>query len=68
MSWLNQIELYFSVLTRKSLIGESFPSVDTVEDRITDFEKLWNGDPEPFVWTYTREDLTRLLERLPTIG
>ena len=54
-------------MTRKSLTGESFPSVDAVEDRITGFEELWNGDPEPFEWTYTREDLTRLLERLPTI-
>ena len=37
------------------------------QDRITDFEDLWNDDPEPFEWTYTRDDLTRLLERLPTI-
>jgi hypothetical protein len=66
-SWLNQIELYFSVMTRKSLTGESFHSVDAVCDRITGFEEMWNGDPEPFEWTYTREDLTRLLERLPTI-
>lgn len=66
-SWLNQIELYFSVITRKSLTGESFHSVDAVQDRITEFEEMWNGDPEPFNWTYTREDLTKLLERLPTI-
>jgi hypothetical protein len=66
-SWLNQIELYFSVLTRKALTGGSFHSVDAVENRITEFEELWNGSPEPFEWTYTRDDLTRLLERLPTI-
>ena len=66
-SWLNQVELYFSVLTRKALTGGSFHSVDAVEDRITEFEDLWNGDPEPFAWTYTRDNLTELLERLPTI-
>jgi len=66
-SWLNQIELYFSVLTRKALTGGSFHSVDAVKNRITEFEELWNEDPEPFEWTYTRDDLTRLLERLPTI-
>ena len=66
-SWLNQIELYFSVLTRKALTGGNFHSVDAVENRITEFEELWNDNPEPFEWTYTREDLTRLLERLPTI-
>jgi len=66
-SWLNQIELYFSVLTRKALTGGNFHSVDAVKDRITEFEELWNSNPEPFEWNYTREDLTRLLERLPTI-
>jgi hypothetical protein len=66
-SWLNQIEPYFSVMARKSLTGESFHSVDAVKDRITGFEELWNGDAEPFEWTYTREDLTNLLERLPPI-
>ncbi len=66
-SWLNQIELYFSVLTRKALTGGSFCSVDAVLDRITEFEDLWYGDPEPFEWTYTRDNLTKLLERLPTI-
>jgi len=66
-SWLNLIELYFSVATRKALTGGSFHSVDAVEDRITEFEELWSRTPEPFEWTYTRDDLTRLLERLPTI-
>ena len=64
---MNQIELYFSVMTRKSLTGESFHSVDAVEDRISEFEEMWNSDSEPFKWTYTREDLTKLLERLPAI-
>jgi len=66
-SWLNQIELYFSVLTRKALTGESFGSVDAVEDRITEFAELWNETPEPFEWTYTRDDLRKLFERVPTI-
>jgi hypothetical protein len=66
-SWLNQIELYFSALTRKALTGGRFDSVDAVEDRITEFVELWNENPEPFEWTYTRDDLTELLERVPTI-
>jgi transposase len=66
-SWLNQIELYFSVLARKALSGDSFASVDAVTDRITGFEHRWNRDPEPFDWTYTNEQLSELLETLPTI-
>ena len=67
-SWLNQIELYFSVLSRKALIGESFSSVDAVEGRIAGFEALWNSEPEPFNWTYTRHDLARRCETLPAVA
>lgn len=66
-SWLNQIELYFSVLSRKALIGESFTSVDAVADRIDGFEALWNREPTPFEWTYTSEQLAALLEKFPPI-
>lgn len=66
-SWLNQIELYFSVLTRKALAGESFISVDAVENRIGGFEELWNHEPTPFEWTYTSEQLADLLKKYPPI-
>jgi len=66
-SWLNQIELYFSVLTRKALTGGSFDSVVELMHQITGFEVLWNAVPEPFEWTYTKQDLERLLEKLPEI-
>jgi transposase len=66
-SWLNQIELYFSVLVRKALAGESFSSVDAVMDRIIGFEELWNRDPTPFEWSYTSSELADLLAELPAI-
>jgi hypothetical protein len=66
-SWLNQIELYFSVLTRKALTGGSFDSIVALMHQIAGFEVLWNAVPEPFEWTYTTEDMARLLEKLPTI-
>jgi hypothetical protein len=66
-SWLNQIELYFSVLTRKALTGGSFDSVVDLMHQIAGFEVLWNAVPEPFEWTYTTDDLARLLEKLPAI-
>jgi len=66
-SWLNQIGLYFAVLPRKALTGESFASVVELMHQIAGFEVLWNAVPEPFEWTYTTEDLERLLEKLSTI-
>lgn len=66
-SWLNQIELYFSVLTRKALTGGSFDSIVALMHQIAGFEVLWNAVPEPFEWTYTTEDMERLLEKLPEI-
>jgi len=66
-SWLNQIELYFAVLTRKALTGGSFASVVELMQQIAGFEVLWNAVPEPFEWTYTTADLERLLEMLPAI-
>lgn len=66
-SWLNQMELYFSVLTRKALAGESFPSVSALRNRIDGFEDRWNRTPTPIEWTYTSEQLTQLLEAKPAI-
>ena len=67
-SWLNQIELYFSVLTRKALTGGSFESIVELMHQIAGFEVLWNAVPEPFEWTYTTGDLERLLAKLPAIA
>ena len=67
-SWLNQIELYFSVLSRKALAGESFPSVSALSDRINGFEDRWNQTPTPVEWTYTSEQLTELLKDHPAIA
>jgi len=66
-SWLNQIELYFAVLTRKALTGGSFASVVELIHQIAGFEVLWNAVPEPFKWTYTTGDLKQLFERPPPV-
>jgi hypothetical protein len=61
------MELYFPVLSRKALAGESFGSVSALRDRIDGFEDRWNRAPTPIKWTYTSEQLTQLLEELPAI-
>ena len=52
-SWLNQIELWFSILSRKLLRRASFLSTDDLKARILDFIAYFNGTmAKPFKWTY----------------
>ena len=50
-SWLNQIEIWFSILAGKSLKGTSFSSVRELIDHITSFIDSYNDSARPFVWT-----------------
>lgn len=63
-SWLNQIEIYFSILSRKALAGESFTNLDTLAHRILAFQTRYNQTAKPFSWHYTRTDLNAHLARL----
>ncbi len=63
-SWLNQIEIYFSIVQRKVLTPNDFDSLDAVGRRLTEFEQLYNEIAEPFGWKFTRDDLNTWLDRL----
>ena len=63
-SWLNQIEIYFSIVQRKVLTPNDFGSLAEVARRLNDFERLYNEVAEPFGWKFTREDLNAWLVRL----
>jgi hypothetical protein len=63
-SWLNQIELYFSIIQRKVLTPNDFADLAAVEQRLLAFEVLYNRTAHPFAWTFTRDDLERRLARL----
>ena len=63
-SWLNQIEIYFSIVQRKVLTPNDFDDLDHVEQRLAAFERLYNEIAEPFAWNFTREKLTVWLARL----
>ena len=56
-SWLNLIETWFSVLTRKALTNTSFTSVDELVDRLEWWIANWNDDPQPFAWTKTADQI-----------
>ena len=63
-SWLNQIELYFSIVQRKALSPNSFDSLDELTDRLLRFGEHYRQIARPFDWTFTRDDLDRVLDRI----
>ena len=63
-SWLNQIEIYFSIVQRKVLSPNDFTDLDDVVDRLSDFATRYNQTARPFKWKFTTTDLTQLLTRL----
>jgi transposase len=65
-SWLNMIEQWFSILTRKLLRRGDFTSRDDLETRITDFTIGYNKTAHPWKWKYDADaEHARYLERHP---
>lgn len=62
-SWLNLIEGWFSVLTRKALTNASFTSTRQLEAAIDVWASHWNDNPQPFVWTKTVDDIITKVKR-----
>ena len=69
-SWLNQIEIYFSVVQRKVLTPNDFPDLSAVAERLRAFERHFEDLARPFEWKFTRRDLAVLLDKLaaPTLA
>jgi DDE superfamily endonuclease len=65
-SWLNQVEVYFSLLQRKVLTPNDSTDLQELELRIRLYEELTNKQPKPFDWRFTKYDLFDLLQRLAT--
>ena len=63
-SWLNQIEIVFSILQRKVLRPNTAASLFELEDTILAFQERYQQCAKPFAWKYTRDDLARLMARL----
>jgi DDE superfamily endonuclease len=62
-SWLNQVEIWFSVLEGKSLRGASFNSVEQLKEQIDAFIEAYNETAEPFVWTKAEVHQRRFKDR-----
>ena len=63
-SWLNQVEIYFSIIQRKVLTPNDCADLTAVERRVLAYEDLYNDTARPFAWHFTREDLTHRLAQL----
>jgi len=63
-SWLNQAELFFSIVQRKALTPNDFADLDALADRLLSFAEHYRQIAQPFEWTFTRQDLDRVLARI----
>lgn len=64
-SWLNHIEIYFSIVQRKVLSPNDFTDLDDVAARLHAFQRHYQHIATPFQWRFTRTDLHALLKRIP---
>ena len=63
-SWLNQVEIYFSIVQRKLLMPNDFSSLAELEQRLLAFQVHYERTASPFKWTLTRSDLYKLLAKI----
>ena len=62
-SWLNQIEIYFSIVQRKVLTPNQFDNLEAVADHLLRFQARYGQMARPFEWKFTRQDLVNVLAR-----
>jgi len=63
-SWLNQVEIYFSIIQRKVLTPNDFDNLLEIAIRLALYEELSNQTPAPFKWKFDRTKLTALLAKI----
>ncbi len=63
-SWLNQVEIFFSIIQRKVLSPNDFTDTDSIVKRLADFETHYNQNATAFKWKFTTTDLRDFLQRL----
>jgi hypothetical protein len=63
-SWLNQVEIYLSIVQHKCRTPNDFASLAAVQERLLAFERRYEQAAKPFEWKFTRDDLALLLKRL----
>ena len=71
-SWLNQVEIWFNIITRQAVRRDSFRKVSELIERIERYTAQWSVSAHPFVWTVTADSILakikRLCERISATG
>jgi len=63
-SWLNQVEIWFNIITQKAIRRGTFRSVKDLKDKIQLFVDNYNPSSKPFMWTATADSILAKIERL----
>ena len=63
-SWLNQVEIYFSIIQRRVLTPKDFADLEALRLRLALYEELSNQHPTPFQWKFDRAKLTALIAKI----
>ena len=63
-SWLNQVEIWFHIITQKAIRRGSFTSVTQLKERILRFTDHYNPGARPFLWTATADSILHKIQRL----
>jgi putative transposase len=66
-SWLNQVEIWFNIITQKAIRRGSFSSVKQLTEKIKRFVKNYNAKAKPFMWTATADSILNKIARLMTV-
>ena len=63
-SWLNQVEIWFNIITQRAIRRGSFRSVKQLTEKINHFVDIYNTECKPFSWTATADSILNKLKRL----
>ena len=63
-SWLNQVEIWFNIITQKAIRRGSFSSVSELIAKIETFRDHYNPDARPFAWTATADSILRKVQKI----
>ncbi len=63
-SWLNQVEIWFNIITRRAIRRGSFRKVKELIQRIERYTDKWNANAHPFGWTATADSILAKVKRL----
>jgi len=63
-SWLNQIEIYFSLVQRQVLTPNEFGSLEEISSCLAKYEQRINSEASAFKWSFTRKDMKKFLKKI----